>query len=462
MPLEGSLKRADFGHIKQNFYDGDQSNEEFDRNHGAITYMFKHDFNKNWSVASRGRYDDIRTKYKSVYTYGTYMDASYNRDMAMEQLGNFSRGVGFANERMQNLAFDSQVKGRFDTSILHHQLMVGFDYQQSHATEVDGWGSAPSINVLNPVYGQQITMPAAQSSLVTNQHQIGVYAQDQIRVQNLYLTGSLRNDWYRADQRDRMNSSAAMHQSPGQITFRASGLYHFNFGLSPYISYATSFEPQAQQVLGADGKRRMADPSMGKQLEGGFKYQIPSLPVLLTAAAFHIEQTKVLVSIPNSSDYTQSGKVHSDGFEFEAHVEAYKGLDVTAALSTQSVHDDSTGHPLIGANKGNASLFAFYTMQSGRMKGFGFGGGVRHVASSYGVTASYGSVTVPSYTLFDGSISYDMANLGQSFRGWKLQASVRNLFNKRYVASCYGAAPYYEWCWYGERRNAQASIGYSW
>ncbi|MFT8418000.1 MAG: TonB-dependent siderophore receptor [Acetobacter sp.] len=462
VPLEGSLKKAAFGYVPQNFYDGDQSYEEFDRNHGAITYIFKHEFNKNWSVASRGRYDDIRTKYKSVYSYGTYLDASYNRNMAMEQLGNFSRGVGFANERMQNLAFDSQVKGRFDTSILHHQLMVGFDYQQSHATEIDGWGSAPSINVLNPIYGQQITAPAASSNYVTNQHQIGLYAQDQIRLQNLYLTGSLRNDWYRSDQTEYIGNQRTK-QTPEQITFRASGLYHFDFGLSPYISYATSFQPQAGVVSSDSGAHtRQADPSMGKQLEGGFKYQIPSLPILLTAAGFHIEQTGVLVAVPNSSYSTQSGKVHSDGFEFEAHVEAYKGLDVTAALSTQHVRDDSTGKPLIGANKGNASLFAFYTMQSGRMKGFGFGGGVRHVASSYGGTASYGAVTVPSYTLFDGSISYDMANLGSTFKGWKLQASVRNLFNKRYVASCYGYAPYDEWCWYGERRNAQASIGYTW
>ncbi|WP_408740798.1 TonB-dependent siderophore receptor [Acetobacter sp. LMG 32666] len=463
VPLQGSLKKAAFGYVPQNFYDGEHSYEEFNRNHGAITYIFNHEFNKDWSVASRGRYDDIRTKYKSIYSDGVFLDSNYVRHMEQEQLGNFSRGINFANERMQNLAFDSQVKGRFNTSILHHQLMVGFDYQQSHATELYGWGAGvPNINVLHPVYGQSYTVPTASNNYVTNQHQVGLYAQDQIRIQNLYLTGSLRNDWYRSEQNDYIQKTHSK-EDPEQITFRASGLYHFDFGLSPYISYATSFEPQAGVVSNDGGVHtHQADPSMGKQLEGGFKYQVPGLPVLLSAAGFHIEQTGVLVSVPNANYSTQSGKVHSDGFEFEAHVEAYKGLDVTAAVSTQRVKDDSTGQPLIGANKGNASLFAFYTMQSGRMKGFGFGGGVRHVASSYGGTASYGAVTVPAYTLFDGSISYDMANLGSSFKGWKLQASVRNLFNKRYVASCYGYAPYDEWCWYGERRNAQASIGYSW
>lgn len=462
VPLQGSLKKAAFGYIPRNFYDGERSYEEFDRNHGAITYIFNHEFNKNWSVASRGRYDDIQTKYKSVYNKGVYMDSGYTRHMDLEQLGDFSRGMIFANERMQNLAFDSQVKGRFNTSILHHQLMVGFDYQQSHATEVDGWGDAPGINVLHPLYGQPLTNPPVASNYVTNQHQIGLYAQDQIRIENLYLTGSLRNDWYHSEQNERVSNQRTT-ESPGQITFRASGLYHFDFGLSPYISYATSFEPQAGLVSNDGGlHKHQADPSMGKQLEGGLKYQIPGLPVLLSAAAFHIEQTGVLVSVPSSDYSTQSGKVHSDGFEFEAHVEAYKGLDVTAAVSTQRVKDDSTGRPLIGANRGNASLFAFYTMQSGRLKGFGFGGGVRHVASSYGGTASYGAVTVPSYTLFDGSISYDMSNLGSSFKGWTLQASVHNLFNKRFVSSCYAGAPYSEWCWYGEQRNAQASVGYTW
>lgn len=123
---------------------------------------------------------------------------------------------------------------------------------------------------------------------------------------------------------------------------------------------------------------------MGKQLEGGVKYQFPGTSVLLTAAGFHIEQTNVLVAVGNLGYNVQSGKVHSDGFEFEAHAQPYKNLMITAAVSVQKVKDDSTGKPLMQSGKGNASLFAYYTMPKGVMKGFGFGGGLRYSAPSYG------------------------------------------------------------------------------
>ncbi|GBQ31172.1 TonB-dependent siderophore receptor [Gluconacetobacter azotocaptans] len=462
VPLAGSLRRAAFGRIKQDFYDGDPNFEEFNRKHWATTYIFNHRFNSNWAFSSRGRYDDVKTIYESVYSEGVYMDADYVRDFEQEALGNFSRGTAYANERLKNLAFDNQFTGRFSTGILHHSVMMGFDYQQSRATEYDGFGSAPSINVLQPVYGQTITPPAISNHYITDQHQIGLYAQDQIDIRNFHLTGSLRNDWYRSHQQDYIGGSSSS-QSPEQITWRASGLYHFNFGLAPYISYSTSFQPQSGITSDNGGRTtRQADPTMGKQLEGGVKYQIPGLPILLTAAGFHIEQTNVLTAVPNANYSVENGKVRSDGFEFEAHVNVYKGLTVVATVSTQKVRDLSTHKPLVQVGKGGESLFAFYTMQSTPLKGLGFGGGLRHVASSYGGTASYGDVTVPSYTLFDATASYDLANLGHAFKGWKVQASVRNLFNKRYVASCYGYAPYDEWCWYGERRAAQASVGFSW
>ncbi len=463
VPLEGSLRRAAFGRIPRDYYDGDLGYEKFNRKHGAVTYIFSHQFNNDWSFTSRGRYDNIRTKYESVYTDGVYLDpATYERDMSQEALGNFSRGSIFANEVMHNLAFDSQFKGRFNTSILHHSFMAGFDYQQSHATELGGYGTAPAANIFAPNYHEQFTRPTAGFNYITQQQQFGVYGQDEITVDRLILTGSLRNDWYHSTQRETFAGSESK-ENPSQITWRASGLYHFKFGLAPYISYSTSFQPQAGVVSNNGGaSTRQADPTIGKQLEGGFKYQIPNLPVLLSADGFHIEQTNVLVSVPNTNYSTESGKVHSDGFEFEAHVNVYKGLTVAASVSTQKIRDTSTGKPLIGGGKGNATLFAFYTLQSGPMKGFGIGGGVRHVAGSYGGTASYGDVHVPAYTLFDASMSYDLANLSRSLIGWKLNASARNLFDTRHITSCYGYAPYDEWCWYGERRTAQASLGFSW
>lgn len=456
VPLVGSLRPGSFGYLPRNFYDGDVPSEKFNRKQGAITYIFNHRFNNDWSFSTRGRYDDIMTDYRSVYNYGDY-DSS---DLTSGNM--LSRGAYGAKEHNHNLAFDSQFKGRVRTGQLHHTLMVGFDYMQQKSVDNEFIGDAPDLDVLHPDYHMAIPAMTPAENYVTSTQQIGVYAQDEIRWRRFILTGSLRNDWYHAHRIQYIDPTNE-RQNSSQITWRASGLYHFDFGLAPYISYSTSFQPQVGNVYNPDGvTTHQASPSIGKQLEGGVKYQLPGTSLLFTAAGFHIEQSNVLVSVGAIGDYVQSGLVHSDGFEFEAHAEPFHNLMLTAAISVQNVKDDSTGKPLIQSGKGNASLFAFYTMPSGKLKGFGFGGGMRYAAKTYGGELQDGSVWLPQYALFDASISYDLSNVSHSLHGWKVSANVRNLFDKNYIANCFADGAVGGYCYYGERRNAQASIGYSW
>lgn len=372
LPLVGSLKRASYGFLPRNFYDGDVPSEKFNRRQGAITYIFNHRFNDDWSFSTRGRYDDIRTIYRSVYNNG-YYDSDDGTSGQM-----LSRSAYGTQEHTYNLAFDSQFKGHVRTGPLSHTLMFGFDYMQQKARDAEAYADAPDLDVLHPDYHMIIPNLDPYLKYVTNSHQIGAYGQDELRWKRFIVTGSIRNDWYRSRQIESINQTDT-RQNASQITWRASGLYHFDFGLAPYISYSTSFQPQSGSVSNNGGTtEHQASPSIGKQLEGGLKYQIPGTSVLLTAAGFHIEQSNVLVSVPNTGYSVQSGLVHSDGFEFEAHAEPFRNLMLTAAVSVQKVKDDSTGKPLIQSGKGNASLFAFYTMPSGSLKGLGFGGGMRY------------------------------------------------------------------------------------
>ncbi|MDE7547608.1 TonB-dependent siderophore receptor [Acetobacter fabarum] len=458
VPLYGSLRRATYGYLPRNFYDGDVPSEKYNRRQGSITYILNHRFNEDWSFSTRGRYDDIMTNYRSVYTNGDY-DSDDGRSGEM-----LARNAYGAREHSHNLAFDSQFKGHVSTGPFHHALMFGVDYMQQHAHDQEASGNAPDLDVLHPNYHLGILGPLTPSQdNVARWNQVGTYGQDEIRWKRLILTGSLRNDWYHSRQLEYLSQSDT-RQSARQITWRASGLYHFDFGLAPYISYSTSFQPQVGAVSTNGGlTQRQANPSTGKQLEGGMKYQLPGTPVLLSAAGFHIEQSHVLVAVPNTGYSLESGLVHSDGFEFEAHVDVYRNLMMTAAVGFQNVHDDSTGKPLVQSSKGNASLFAFYTLPSGALKGLGFGGGMRYSSKIYGGESAQGSVWLPQYALFDGSVSYDLSNLSRSLQGWKASASVRNIFDRHYIANCFAGTSGGEGsCYFGERRNAQASIGYSW
>jgi len=453
VPLEGSLKPAPFGgYLPRNFYDGDARFEKFNRKHGAFTYIYNHRFNEDWNFSTRGRYDDIKTQYRSVYNAG-YWDTD-------SLLPRYGFGT---TEHTRNLAFDSNIHGKLRTGPLTHLLMAGFDYQQQWANETAGQSAAPDLNVFAPNYDMGINPLETYARYKVNSHQIGVYGQDEIHWRGLVLTGSIRNDWFRSRQIEYYSASNSK-QSPGQITWRAAGLYHFKFGLAPYISYSTSFQPQTGIVSNDGGKTQaQANPSIGKQLEGGLKYQLPGTPVLLTAAGFHIEQTNVLVSVPNTIYNVQNGLVHSDGFEFEAHIDNWHNLTVDAAVSVQRVHDDSTGKPLIQSGRGNASLFGFYTLPKGPLKSLGFGAGMRYSASAYGGEASYGSANVPQYALFDATLRYDLGEVSHALKGWTLGANVRNIFDKNYVTNCLAYASYGQaFCYYGERRNAQATIGFAW
>ncbi|WP_116300323.1 TonB-dependent receptor domain-containing protein, partial [Escherichia coli] len=70
-----------------------------------------------------------------------------------------------------------------------------------------------------------------------------------------------------------------------QFTGRAGLLYAFDNGISPYVSYSTSFDPNLYpSAPGADPLK----PTTGKQTEVGVKYQIPGGNTLLTLSWFDI------------------------------------------------------------------------------------------------------------------------------------------------------------------------------
>jgi iron complex outermembrane recepter protein len=76
-----------------------------------------------------------------------------------------------------------------------------------------------------------------------------------------------------------------------------------------------------------------------------------------------------------------------------------------------------------------ASLLTNYEVQSGSLKGFGFGLGLYFVGGRQGdLTNSY---ELPSYLRTDAMVSYKKDN-------WKAQLNFRNLFNQTYFVSNFG------------------------
>ena len=454
-PTLGTLIDNPAGKISTKFYGGEPG-DFFRREQAALTYIFNHDFGSGWALRSSGRYQYVKSRMGLVYTSGPAVDP-----LAVAPTL-YARSSYSTREQLNNWTFDNQLTGKVVTGPVTHNLLFGVDRQVAHSAGLSAFGGGTPIDVFNPVYG---TMPTPQTpadvqasfgigSANVRQRQQGIYAQDQIAVGGLRVTLSGRQDWAR-QARD------GQAQKDEKFTWRAGALYLLPFGLAPYASYSTSFQPENARL--SDGSP--AKPSLGKQIEAGAKYQPTGTSILVTAAWFRIEQTNVVVSNP---DFTaeQIGKVRSQGIEVEASAPLPYGFNAKLAYSRQRVKkvEDvvaaNIGLPLATVGRGGISANLEWAPTEGPASGFAIGGAVRHVDKTYADFYSDGVARYsPAYTVFDALLRYDLGKLSPRLANVDLGVNATNLFDKKYLTSCFAN---YAWCWYGNRRTVQATIGYRW
>jgi iron complex outermembrane receptor protein len=458
-PASGTLLANPNGKLPTSF-DGGEAGNRFSRDQAALTYIFRHDFGGGWAFRSSGRYQYVKANLGLIYTAGG-LDS---RDPTGQT---FLRASYATREKLNNWTFDNQLSGTVQTGPIKHTLLFGVDRQVAHSIEDFAFGTAPSLNGYAPVYGT-VTVPQTPAAVpnpfagytAIRQRQQGIYAQDQMALGDLRVVLSGRQDWARSEQ----VGLGVKHDE--KFTYRAAALYTLPFGLAPYASYSTSFEQQGGTVLRPDGTLGIADPSLGKQLEAGAKFTIPGTQILLSGAWFRIDQTNVLTSTPTFSLSTQTGKVRSQGVEFEGSAPLPYGFNARVAFSRQRVKvtqdanaPQRVGRGLETVGRGGASLGLDWAAPEGALAGLTIGGAVRHVDQVYaGVTpGETQGRNSPSYTVYDALVRYDLEKLAPSLRGLSLAVNGANIFDKKYLTSCFAN---YNWCWYGNRRTVQATIGY--
>lgn len=212
------------------------------------------------------------------------------------------------------------------------------------------------------------------------------------------------------------------------------------------MSYAESFLPNN----GVDADNKPFKPSAGKQVELGLKYQPEGSRALFTAAVFDLRKSNVVTYDNNTGDARQIGKQRSRGLELEAKAELLRGLNATAAYTRldmkvlESADATEVGKTPIQVPRHMASIWLDYVMGGG----FGLGGGVRYVGSTWNDTTNTSSQ--PSFTLVDAALHYDQGP-------WRFALNASNLLNKRYVSSrAYGNY------FLGAERSVVLSAKYRW
>jgi iron complex outermembrane receptor protein len=357
------------------------------------------------------------------------------------------------------VTLDNQLQANFDTGPLSHTALLGLDYRWDDSEFERGIGAAPPLDVFDPNYGADISKPDVTTHTGQKQDQVGVYLQDQIALDHWRLTLSGRHDWVDTTT-ENFIANTDQQQSSSAFSGRAGLNYVFDFGLSPYVSYARSFQP----AVGTSFDGAAFKPTTGTQYEAGIKYQPTGTNLALDAAVFTLTQQNVLTAdaaAGHNGFSVQTGEVRSRGVELDATASLAEGLNLVAAYTytdadvTQSNGVDD-GKRVITVPKHQASLWLDYTISAGDFAGLGFGGGVRYFGGTYGDAAN--TLHIPDYTLVDAMLRYDLGEISTKLKGAKFTVNANNLFNKKYVSTCTGLTA----CYYGAERLVTANLSYSW
>ncbi len=425
--------------IPINRFVGEPNFDRFDTEMASVGYLFAHNINDALTFRQNLRYSWLHNESDSI-NGGGYLD---------EASGLLNRSGGSSVSNLGSFALDNQLQGKFTTGILSHTTLFGIDYRNTSLTDVNRLYGADPINVFSPVYTNAVVRGDLYQDYGVKQSQVGIYAQDQIKLGRLSFQLGGRQDFASTSLNDHMINST-VSKDASAFSGRAAIMYNFDNGVAPYFSYSESFLP----LLTQDATGNLLAPETAHQYEVGIKYQPVGINALITLAAFDLTRSNIVRYLPVAPfSAVQVGEVNSRGIELEGTATLAAGFNMRAAYSyidTEVTKDPvNVGNALPTVPLNRFAIWSDYTMQGGPLKGVQIGGGVRYTGASWGDEGN--TFRVEGATVLDALVAYNYEN-------YRLALNVTNLADTRYVASCYASFG----CFYADVRRVTAKLTYRW
>lgn len=463
LPADGTLRDNPNGPISRDRLIGDPSYDQYRREQWLLGYMFEHRFSPVFTFRQNLRYVEADIAGQVLANFG-FLPGS-NRSI--------SRIASRFDSQLEMLTVDTHLQADFATGDLTHRVLVGVDYQDFNEDYRSGGAAAGSLDLYAPSYNQAIPVANFAALNRPTLKQTGVYLQDEVTRDRLTVLVGGRLDWAKSQARTTVLASGAQINSQikddAEFSGRAGLLYRLDGGFTPYISYSTAFVPTS----GADYEGTPFRPSKGEQIEAGVKFQPEGLNSLTTLSVFQIDRTNLLTTdttpgrlCAGRACQVQSGAGRVRGVELESKIEFRPGANLVASYAytdgeytrdnPNSAGVSIAGNRIEAVPRHQFAVWGDYRFDSGPLSGFGLGAGVRHTGAIFGEPAN--DYRIPSWTLVDAAVTWDLARLLPSLDGTRLQVNASNLFDKRYVTICYSEPG----CLYGEARTVSATLSYRW
>jgi len=440
LPPEGTVKFNPNGHIPRSRFVGEPDFDSVERVQVLAGWSASHRIDDVWSLRQNTRFGWSNFDVRGVYGNGLEADLVTLRRVAFSE-----------DHEAVNFLMDNQAEAKWALGdVVTGSTLFGLDLGVFKDDEVVGLGFANTIDVFRPVYGQ---MPIV-ANITTNdsdstQTQLGLYVQNQAKLFErwVWLLGG-RFDWADNDVDDRLQDANIL-QRDREPTWRVGTVYLFENGISPYGTYATSFDV----IPGTNVFGEPFQASTGELGEVGVKYEPSGFAAFVTASLFTTTQDNVLTPDPNNPlNQIQIGQVRSRGAEIEGVATLADGFSLLASYSfndvetTKSTNPEDIGKTPVVVPEQLASGWIDYTQPYGALQGLGGGAGVRYVGMSFGNPSN--TFAVPGYTVADAAIRYETGP-------WRVTLNVTNLANEIYATCSTDVA-----CYYGGERSFIGSVRY--
>ena len=447
-----------------------------------------------------------------------YLNSSYSEDMLehtqanlyYKQIGNGANAFRYAdpnkvmmtaNQRKRyfaNNSFNTYFNFNFNTGILKHKLLVGYDYfiseQKAGSSSISAQGylskdktkvvntytttanvlagsvQTPSTNVpvfdlYDPIAGnayKDISKYIWKQNTLNpyEEYSHGVYVQEQIDISIVKLLIGLRQEWF-TEILNKETTKEISRQTSAFIP-RMGLVVEASENINLYSTWVKGFQPQGANIQSDPDRYGGPFDYMKSELyEVGLKTEWFNKRLSATLAIFKITQENSLEQSPKAgkADWRVPVDEESNGFELDVAGQilpnfsvvanyAYTDARIVKLKEEGAIKDLNVQRP--STPRHAANLWTKYIFENGSLKGLGAGIGVSYASERLGqVGRRATAASYPDYTLLNAVLYYKVKDV-------QLQLNVNNVLNRTYWISGYDNLRNFP----GAPRNINASVTY--
>ncbi|RIV19039.1 TonB-dependent receptor [Fibrisoma montanum] len=326
------------------------------------------------------------------------------------------------------------LNGQFRLGRIQNNLLVGVNVQDVQQASQGRYSATPfhmdTINLARdfvPIANPTTARANANNVTFTYLNQFrstGLYVADQVDLTNrFHVLLSLRYDWYYNPGYADFSRQNPQPYRQGALSPKLGAVYQLiPEKLSLFGNYSTGFNNVAPTSL------QTFQPEFSRQWEGGVKLALNNI-LTGTLSYYDIAISNVVRQSPTNQQLRiQDGTRLSRGIDVEVVANPLPGWRILAGYGYNNSQferaDESVqGKRPAGVAPHAANLWTTYAVQTGILRGLGFGFGFNHYAQNF--NNDLNTFVIPAYTVLNATVFYNVGNCRFSLNG-------NNLTNQRY------------------------------